>query len=104
MPVSIDAEWVEQVREELPEKPFDKQRRYMADMNLPYTATSALCPDRLLCEYFEKTASLTKDPVKAANWVVNDLLRELSQAKKTRMKKTGFRLRIARYTPRDWRN
>jgi aspartyl-tRNA(Asn)/glutamyl-tRNA(Gln) amidotransferase subunit B len=54
----------------------------MAEMNLPYTATAALCGDRPLCEYFEKTAKLTKDPVKAANWVVNDLLRELSQARK----------------------
>ena len=62
----------------------------MADMNLPYTATSALCPDRLLCEYFEKTASLTKDPVKAANWVVNDLPRELSQARKDSDEENGF--------------
>ena len=82
MPVKIDPEWVERVAKELPEKPFDKQRRYMADMNVPYTATSALCGDRPLCEFFEKTAKLTKDPVKAANWVVNDLLRELSQAKR----------------------
>jgi len=82
MPVKVDSEWVQRVEKELPEKPFDKQRRYMADMKLPYTVTSALCGDRPLCEYFEKTASLTKDPVKAANWVVNDLLRELSQARK----------------------
>ena len=82
MPVKIDPEWVERVGKELPEKPFDKQRRYMADMNVPYTATSALCGDRPLCEFFEETAKLTKDPVKAANWVVNDLLRELSQAKR----------------------
>ena len=82
MPVKIDPEWVERVRLELPEKPFDKQRRYMEEMNLPYSATSALCGDRPLCEYFEKVASLTEDPVKAANWVVNDLLRELYQARK----------------------
>ena len=82
MPVKIDPEWVERVRLELPEKPFDKQRRYVEEMNLPYSATSALCGDRPLCEYFEKVASLTEDPVKAANWVVNDLLRELYQARK----------------------
>ena len=43
MPVKIDAEWVERVGKELPEKPFDKQRRYMADMNLPYTWRPPLC-------------------------------------------------------------
>ena len=79
MPVKIDSDWVERVRGELPEKPFDKQRRYMEEMNLPYSSTSALCVDRPLCEFFEKTAASVKDPQKAANWVVNDLLRELGQ-------------------------
>ena len=79
MPVKIDSDWVERVSGELPEKPFDKQRRYMEEMNLPYSSTSALCVDRPLCEFFEKTAVSVKDPQKAANWVVNDLLRELGQ-------------------------
>ena len=90
MPVRIDPEWVKRIAKEIPEKPFDKQRRYVAEMNLPYTATSALCGDRPLCEYFEKTANLTKDPVKAANWVVNDLLRELSQARKDSENESGI--------------
>jgi aspartyl-tRNA(Asn)/glutamyl-tRNA(Gln) amidotransferase subunit B len=79
MPVKIDSEWIDRIKKEIPEKPFEKQRRYMEEMNLPYSSTSALCVDRPLCEYFEQTASLTKDPQKAANWVVNDLLRELGQ-------------------------
>ena len=78
MPVKISQEWIDRVMETVPEKPFDKQRRYMDDMNLPYSITSALCPDLTLCQYFEETASLTKDPRKVGNWVVNDLLRELS--------------------------
>jgi aspartyl-tRNA(Asn)/glutamyl-tRNA(Gln) amidotransferase subunit B len=79
MPVKIDSEWIDRIKKEIPEKPFEKQRRYMEEMNLPYSSTSALCVDRPLCEYFEQTASLTKDPQKAVNWVVNDLLRELGQ-------------------------
>ncbi|HBJ60179.1 MAG TPA: Asp-tRNA(Asn)/Glu-tRNA(Gln) amidotransferase GatCAB subunit B [Opitutae bacterium] len=79
MPVKIDSEWIDRIKKEITEKPFEKQRRYMEEMNLPYSSTSALCVDRPLCEYFEQTASLTKDPQKAANWVVNDLLRELGQ-------------------------
>ena len=82
MPVQVTPEWIERVRKELPEKPFDKQRRYQAEMNLPYSATSALCGDHLLCAYFEETVSLAKSATKTANWVVNDLLRELSQANK----------------------
>ena len=76
---SIEPDWVHRISSELPEKPFDKQRRYQSEMKLPYSSTSALCGDRLLCEYFEAAAALTTVPVKVANWVVNDLLRELGQ-------------------------
>ena len=82
MPVKIDQAWIDRVRKELPEKPFDKQRRYQQEMNLPYSITSALCGDHLLCAYFEEAAGLAKSAGKVANWVVNDLLRELSQANK----------------------
>jgi len=79
MPVKIEQDWVDRIQKELPEKPFDKQRRYQSEMGLPYSSTSALCGDRPLCEYFEQAAALTEVPAKVANWVVNDLLRELSQ-------------------------
>lgn len=77
MPVKIDQKWIEQLQKELPEKPFDKQRRYLSDLDLPYSITSALCPDLKLCEYFEEVIKSSIDPRKAVNWVVNDLLREL---------------------------
>ena len=80
MPVKIDQAWIDGIAKQVPEKPFDKQRRYMSELNLPYSITSALCPDFSLCQYFELVVSLTKDPKKVGNWVVNDLLRELSNA------------------------
>jgi aspartyl-tRNA(Asn)/glutamyl-tRNA(Gln) amidotransferase subunit B len=80
MPVKIDQAWIDGIAKQVPEKPFDKQRRYMSELNLPYSITSALCPDFSLCQYFELVISLTKDPKKVGNWVVNDLLRELSNA------------------------
>ena len=55
MPVKINQDWVERVRSELPEKPFDKQRRYQADMGIPYSSTSAMCGDRAYANFFEKS-------------------------------------------------
>ncbi len=81
MPVQVDREWREQLGEELPEAPFDKQRRFMTDYDLPYTITSVLVPDRTLSEYFEK--AISANPTKAqaiGNWITNDLLRELSDS------------------------
>ncbi|WP_269540920.1 Asp-tRNA(Asn)/Glu-tRNA(Gln) amidotransferase subunit GatB [Cerasicoccus fimbriatus] len=83
MPVTIPAEQVEKIRAELPEMPFDRQRRYMDEMGLPYTITSVLCPDRELAEFFEESLALTKGKGEAkavANLVANELIRDLSAA------------------------
>ncbi len=83
MPVEVDAAWKDRIRAECPELPFDKQRRFIAQYQLPYTLTSVLVWDRALADYFEEAARLA-GPGKAqavGNWIVNDLLRELGQAK-----------------------
>ncbi len=83
MPVKVDEAWKTRLRAECPELPFDKQRRFLTSYQIPYTLTSVLVPDRDLSDYFEAAAKLA-GPGKAqavANWIVNDLLRELSAAK-----------------------
>lgn len=81
MPVQVDDAWLERLRARVPELPFDRQRRYFAEHQLPYTITSVLCPDRELCVWFEEAARLCGKPQAAANWIANDLLRELGEAK-----------------------
>ena len=81
MPVKVDEGWKQKLRAECPELPFDKQRRFLADFQIPYTLTSALVPDRALSDFFEETAKLSGKPQAAGNWIVNDLLRELSAAR-----------------------
>ncbi|MEX2381085.1 MAG: Asp-tRNA(Asn)/Glu-tRNA(Gln) amidotransferase subunit GatB [Opitutales bacterium] len=78
MPIRVDSEWLESLGAELPELPFDKQRRYFEAYNLPYTITSVLVPDRPLCDYFEAAVREYDKPQAIANWITNDLLRELS--------------------------
>jgi len=81
MPVTITPEQLETIRAEIPEMPFDRQRRYMEQMDLPYTITSVLCPDRELAEFFEEALAQTNGkaaPKAVANLVANELLRDLS--------------------------
>jgi aspartyl-tRNA(Asn)/glutamyl-tRNA(Gln) amidotransferase subunit B len=83
MPVKVDEAWMQSLRAECPEQPFEKQRRFMEQYQIPYTITSVLVPDRELSDFFEEAAKLA-GPGKAqtaGNWIVNDLLRELSKAK-----------------------
>ena len=80
MPVRIDAEWKNRLAAELPEAPFAKQQRFMEQLGLPYSAASVLIRDRALADFFEAAVKLGAKPVAAANWITNDLLRDLSAA------------------------
>jgi aspartyl-tRNA(Asn)/glutamyl-tRNA(Gln) amidotransferase subunit B len=80
MPVKVDEAWKARLRAECPELPFDKQRRFLADYQLPYTLTSVLVWDRALADYFEEAAKLSGKPQAVGNWIANDLLRELGGA------------------------
>jgi aspartyl-tRNA(Asn)/glutamyl-tRNA(Gln) amidotransferase subunit B len=81
MPVEVGAEWKAAVRATCPELPFDRQRRLIEQYGVPYTITSVLVPDRELGDFFEEAARLSGKPQAAANWIANDLLRELGAAK-----------------------
>jgi aspartyl-tRNA(Asn)/glutamyl-tRNA(Gln) amidotransferase subunit B len=83
MPVVVDAEWKTRIKAECPELPFDKQRRFLDQYQLPYTLTSVLVWDRGLADYFEEAAALAGAGKAQAvgNWITNDLLRELGAAK-----------------------
>ena len=81
MPVKVDEAWKNRLRAECPEMPFVKQRRFLEQYQLPYTLTSVLVWDRALADYFEVAANLCGKPQAAGNWITNDLLRELGNAK-----------------------
>ena len=78
MPVRLDRARVAEIEAELPERPFDKQRRFQEALGLPFTITSVLCPDPELSAFFEAALAVHDAPKAIANYIANDLLRELS--------------------------
>lgn len=80
MPVQFPRERVSELAANLPERPLDRQRRYQQDYDLPYTLTSVLCPERELCEFFEAAIREHSAPQAIANYIANDLLRDLAEA------------------------
>jgi aspartyl-tRNA(Asn)/glutamyl-tRNA(Gln) amidotransferase subunit B len=78
-PLHLSADFVDSLRRELPELPFAKQRRYAEQYRLPYTVTSVLCPNKDLADFFETALAENDDnPLAIANWIANDLIREIS--------------------------
>jgi aspartyl-tRNA(Asn)/glutamyl-tRNA(Gln) amidotransferase subunit B len=83
MPVKVDEPWKTRIRAECPELPFDKQRRFFEEYQVPYTITSVLVWDRALADFFEEAAKLSGKPQAVGNWIINDLLRELGSVHQT---------------------
>jgi aspartyl-tRNA(Asn)/glutamyl-tRNA(Gln) amidotransferase subunit B len=81
VPLVVDKAWVDAIREEMPELPLRKKERFMKDHGLPEHHASLLAEERPVAEWFEEVVKLGADPKGAANWVINELLRMLSDDK-----------------------
>jgi aspartyl-tRNA(Asn)/glutamyl-tRNA(Gln) amidotransferase subunit B len=77
--LKISRETVTRLAQLVPENLYDRQRRYIENLGLPYTAASVLVNDRALAEWFElAVAAHPSNPAGIANLVANDLLRDLA--------------------------
>ncbi|MFQ5608984.1 MAG: Asp-tRNA(Asn)/Glu-tRNA(Gln) amidotransferase subunit GatB [Woeseiaceae bacterium] len=74
LPVEIGTDYIEAVRESLPELPDARRRRFIDDYGLKAEDAGILTNSKSLAEYFE-TAAAASDakPQVVANWVLGDL-------------------------------
>jgi aspartyl-tRNA(Asn)/glutamyl-tRNA(Gln) amidotransferase subunit B len=77
-PLVLDEAFVDQVRRETPELPREKRARFVADMNLTPYAAGVLTGHPRVAAFFEEAATLHGDPVKVANFVQSEVLRDVT--------------------------
>ncbi|MGH8047081.1 MAG: Asp-tRNA(Asn)/Glu-tRNA(Gln) amidotransferase subunit GatB [Chthoniobacterales bacterium] len=65
-------------RERMPELPWDKRARFVADYGVSDYDAGVLANDLDLATYFETAAKGAKKPKSVANWILNDLQSALS--------------------------
>ena len=82
-PLSVKAEFIEQVRSRMPELPDTMRNRFIETYQLSFADASQLVGDKDLAEYFETTARITANPRLAANWVLGEFTRELNSSGKS---------------------
>lgn len=82
-PLLISRDWVEELREQLPELPDARRARYIDEYGLSAQDANVLTEDKALGDYFEQVLAVSqtgnlKDRAKAAaNLVLNDVVRLL---------------------------
>ena len=80
LPVEISADYIEQVRETLPELPDDKRRRFVDEYGIKADDADQLTMNRIAADFFEAVVAATEaSPQVAANWVTGDLMGALKK-------------------------
>jgi aspartyl-tRNA(Asn)/glutamyl-tRNA(Gln) amidotransferase subunit B len=79
-PVIVTDELIERVRGELPELPEARRNRFIAEYGLSFEDASLLIESRASADYFEEAARESGQAKAAANWMLNDLARELKNS------------------------
>ena len=78
-PLQIELEWVEAIRESLPESPAAKVARLVEQYGIREYDALVLSADNELADYYEAVAGECDDPSLAANWVINEVLAVLRE-------------------------
>ena len=77
-PMELSQEYLEHVRAEIPEMAEAKMARYQRDWGLPVYDTRMITGQKALADFFEETVALGAAPKQAANWIMGEVLRQLS--------------------------
>lgn len=79
-PVTITPEKLQAIRSEMCETPAALRKRFQAEFQLsPYDAAVIVDQGQLVASYFEEVAGGCGDGKQAANWVTQDVLREMKE-------------------------
>ena len=79
-PVQLTEEYVNGIRESLPELPDAKKQRYMSEFGLSEYDTSMICSSVAYVKLFERTVEITKNPKDSANWIMGELMKMLNDS------------------------
>ncbi len=74
LPLVVDDEWIDAVRQGLPELPDARRRRFVEDYQLPVYDASVLTSSRELSDYFESGLQTFNQPKTMSNWIMGSLL------------------------------
>lgn len=72
--IRMDAAWLSEIQQRLPEMPSQKAERFAAAFGLSAGDARAMSQERDLAEFFEAAVKAAVEPRKAANWIITCLL------------------------------
>jgi len=78
-PLSISREWVEEIRDRLPELPAARRHRFVAEYGLSAYDAGVLTDDKAVADYFEACVKAYPQAKTVSNWITGELFRLLKE-------------------------
>jgi aspartyl-tRNA(Asn)/glutamyl-tRNA(Gln) amidotransferase subunit B len=79
LPILITDETKKKIKEEIPELPDIKRKRYISELDLSKYDSNNLTINPDIANYFEETFRITKEAKMCANWIMGDLSASLNK-------------------------
>ena len=74
----ITSKWLQEIKKEIPELPYERKKRYM-DLNVKENDAQTIIKEKSISDYFDKCLALNIDAVMASNWLCVNIIGELNK-------------------------
>lgn len=78
-PIVLSEEYINNIKNNLPELPHIKKERYINEFNLSEYDSTQITNSKYMAKFFEKAVGLCKDPKAVANWLMSDFEKMLKE-------------------------
>jgi len=83
-PLQLDRDWINSIKNQLPELPDAKNRRFMEQYELKRREASLLTAEKSLADYFEEVVSKSKSSAKTVHsWLTGEFMRYMNDSGQT---------------------
>ena len=79
LPILIDENWLNKVREDMPELAAKKRERYISEFSLSQYDAMVLTKDKDISVLFEEVAQESNNPTEAANLITGEIMRLMNK-------------------------
>lgn len=81
LPFEVDDQMMSRASAAVPELPLERRRRFCSELGLSEYDASVLTDERPVADYFEACLRVHNAPKSIANWIMNDVLRDVHERK-----------------------
>lgn len=75
LPINLSEEYIENIKEALPELPESRKKRYIEEFGLPEYDSNIITSSKHLSDFFEDVTKECNNPKVVSNWIMGDIIR-----------------------------